>query len=125
VARLTLDAGPAIAYERGDQEAVRLVDLALRCDVDLSMSAVTVAEVWRGGPRSARVAALLDTLEIVDVDEIIAKRAGVVLGEAASSNTLDALVVATAQAQRAAVVTVDVDDVAPLAAVAGVELRAF
>lgn len=122
---LTLDAGPLIAADRGDDAVRASFARALELDADLIVSAATVAEAWRGGPRSARLARLLASCEIDAVDEPLAKRAGELLGAANSSHTLDAIVVATAEARRARVLTSDLDDLQPLADVAGVDVRGF
>lgn len=114
-----------IAFERRDEKADRFVAGAVAGNHDLHVSTATVAEVWRGGTRSARIARLLAFCVLEPVDEALAKRAGVLLSCAGSSNTIDGIVVATAAARRAGVVTAHLADVKPLGDVAGVDVRAF
>lgn len=125
MAAVTLDAGVLIAAERGSSSARAVVASSVEDDMDLVVSAATVAEVWRGGSRGAGIAWLISTCQVEPVDSPLARRAGELLGEAGSQETLDAILVATAERHRAPVVTADLGHVAPLADAAGVEVRAF
>lgn len=125
MAGLTLDAGPLIAWERGSVAMVALLDEATAARRSLTVPAVVVAEVWRGGPRSARLARLLRTCRVEPVDEGLARVAGALLAASRSSQTVDALVVATARRRGEAVLTADLNDVMPLADVAGVDVRSL
>lgn len=53
---LVLDAGAFIAFERNDPRVRALVALASVGKVTLRTSSGVVAQVWRGGPRQARLA---------------------------------------------------------------------
>lgn len=115
-AALTLDAGALIAYERAK---VSIRDLLKAAHVDrrgLIVPAVVVAEAWRGGPRSARIARLLAGCRVDPLFDEHARDAGAALRFVRSGTTIDAIVVATAARYRTAIVTTDPDDLAALAA---------
>ena len=118
----TLDAGPLIGLERLDREVENWVAAALEEEVDLRVPAPVIAEVWRGGRRSAALARRLAMFEVVALDDATARRAGELLAAVGGSATVDAMVVATAAQRGDAVLTSDTDDLAPLARAAGVPL---
>lgn len=120
MAVLVLDAGVLIAHERGDRTAAAWLARAAREGVDLAVGAPTIAEAWRVGRRQVRLARLLDCCRVVDCDRGLAGAAGELLARAGSSNTLDALLVASAQRLGGVVLTDDADDVRPLAEAARV-----
>lgn len=125
MAGVTLDAGPLIALDRGDQRAHAWLQVATKRGRVLATPASVVAETWRGGARAARLARALKVLEIIDVDESIARRAGELLARTGSSETLDAIVVVLAAVRGDAILTSDPSDVRPLANQAGVQLLAM
>jgi predicted nucleic acid-binding protein len=94
VAGLTLDSGALIAYERNDSLIRAWLDKASKVGPPPIVPAVVVAEVWRGGQRSARVAKLLKKCRIRDVNEETARRAGELMGRTtADHGAVDAIVV--------------------------------
>lgn len=122
MAGVTLDAGPLIAFERGDRRIEAWLAEAVDRGVVMSVPAPVIAEVWRGGPRAARVARALGFCEVADVDALTAKHAGLLLGHAALDATVDALVVASAARRGDRLLTADPDDMRPLAGPAGIEV---
>ncbi len=120
MAILVLDAGVLIAHDRGDRAAAAWLDRAARERVDLAIAAPTIAEAWRAGGRQARLARLLGSCQIVDCSSALAQSAGELLRRARSANTLDALLVASAARLGGAILTDDVEDIRPLAELAGV-----
>ena len=77
--------------------------------------APVVTEVWRDGSRQANLARALGAMRLADCTEGIAKRAGRLLEATAGSNTIDATVVATAEAHACGAVSADVEDLRALA----------
>ncbi|MGQ0743502.1 MAG: PIN domain-containing protein [Acidimicrobiales bacterium] len=116
--RLILDAGAVISLARADQRARAVLAAALEARVQVSIPSVVVAETVRGSATDAPVNRVLKAVGDVDAtDEAIARTAGKLLGEAGSSATVDAVVVATAvHAGGAVVLTGDPDDLSALAA---------
>lgn len=116
--RLILDSGAVIALSRSDARARAALAAALEADAEVSIPAVVVAETVRGVAADATVNRIVKAVGEVDlVDEPVGRVAGRVLGEAGSSSTVDAIVVATAiEAGGAAVLTGDPDDLGALAA---------
>lgn len=116
--RLILDSGAVIALARGDQRARAFLARALELGVPVEIPVVVVAETVRGGPRDAPVHRVLNAVgSVPDAREIHGRTAGQLLGEARSSETVDALVVAHAVvAGGAHVLTGDREDLERLAA---------
>jgi predicted nucleic acid-binding protein len=90
---------------------------AREAQVHVSIPSVVVAETVRGAAADAPVNRVLKAVREVDAaDEAIGRTAGRLLGDAGSSETVDAVVVATAvEAGGAVVLTGDPDDLAALA----------
>lgn len=122
MAILVLDAGVLIAHERGDRSPAAWLERAAYEGVDIAVAAPTIAEVWRDGPRQARLARLLNVCRIVDCDRQLARSGGETLAKARSRETLDAIVVAAAAIVGGAVLTDDLSDLRPLGAAAGVRI---
>lgn len=116
--RLILDAGAVIALSRSDARARAVLAAAVEAGADVSVPAVVVAETVRGVAADAPVNRVVKAVGEVDVvTEAIGRTAGRLLGEAGSSSTVDAIVVATAvEAAGAVILTGDVSDLGPLAA---------
>lgn len=77
-----------------------------------------LGQVWRGGPRQARLAQALGGIDVRALDEALGRAAGQLLAAAGHSDVIDAGVVLLA-ADGDEIVTVDRDDLAQLAAVSG------
>ncbi len=116
MAGLTLDSGALIGFERNDRRVLAHLKAELLAGSDITVSAVVVAEVWRGGRRSARVARLLATVIIDPIGETLARTAGEALARVAEAGTIDALVMASAAQRGDRVLTADFEDLERLRA---------
>jgi|YNPBryBLVA2012_1023415.scaffolds.fasta_scaffold12802_2 predicted nucleic acid-binding protein len=114
---LTLDSGALIAFERADRGVMTHLKEAWRRGIDLIIPAVVVAEVWRGGRRSARVAQLLAACVVEPIGESAARAAGEALQKLPRAAVVDALVMASASRRGDAVLTSDPDALGVLATV--------
>ena len=116
MAGMTLDSGALIALERADRRIwVHLKEAASR-KLPRTVSAAALAEVWRGGVRSARLAQFLATCSVEPVSETLARAAGEALAVVRRGDTIDALVMASAAQRGDAVLTSDPDDLGRLQA---------
>ena len=115
--RLILDAGAVIALSRSDARARAVLAAAIEAGADVSIPAVVVAETVRGVAADAPVNRVVKAVgEVGLVTEAIGRTAGRLLGEAGSSATVDAIVVATAiEASGAVILTGDPADLGALA----------
>lgn len=115
--RLILDAGAVIALSRTDQRARAVLAAAREAGVQVSIPSVVIAETVRGVAGDAPVNRVLKAVGEVDpADEAVGRTAGKLLGDASSSATVDAVVVATAvEVGGAVVLTGDPDDLSALA----------
>lgn len=92
----------------------RLAASRLRGEIPRTHAGV-LGQVWRGGNgRQAPLARALAAIEIVDLDERLARRAGMVLGRAGMADVVDAAVVALARSGDV-IVTSDPEDIDALA----------
>lgn len=108
----TLDAGALIALEMGSDFVRALLDAALRRGAPIHVPAGVTAQVWRGGPRQARVATLLNDPAVTDVplDGVTARAVGLVCGRTGHADIVDVHVVLHAREHGHVVVTSDPDD---------------
>ena len=111
---LTLDSGALIAYERGDQRLRALVRVAHAGERQLTVPTAVVAEVWR--PRGSRwLSGLLAASNVEPLGEVLAQRAGELLGRTGTSNAIDAIVAASAAQRGDVIATSDPHDLQRLA----------
>ncbi len=88
-----LDAGALIALEWGDRASwVRLKAAHVRGEVPLT-NAGALGQVWRSGPRQARLSQALAGMDVRSIDEDLGRAAGVLLGAARMSDLIDAVIV--------------------------------
>jgi predicted nucleic acid-binding protein len=115
--RLILDAGAVIALAHADARARAVLASAVEAGAEVSIPAVVLAETVRGAATDAPVNRVVKAIGEVDVvDEAIGRTAGRLLGDAGSSSTVDAIVVATAvEAAGAVILTGDPKDLGTLA----------
>lgn len=111
---LVFDAGALIGIERHDRALWALLAEARERGTDMVVPASVLAEAWRGGPRSAPIARLLEACTVDSLDEPRAKEIGVRLGARDGSDVPDAHVVSCALAREAVVATSDSDDLTAL-----------
>ncbi len=106
---LVLDAGALIAVERADRPTVAVMEAARGHGRNLVVPAGVVAQVWRGGPRQARLARFLAArgVEVEVLTDAGAKTSGVVCGQAGTADVVDASVVVAARRHQATVVSSD------------------
>ena len=109
---LTLDAGALIAIERNDRLVTVLVWEALKMAVPVAIPTGVVAQVWRDGIRQARLARVLnnEAVEIVVLDEVVARQSGMLCGVTGTADIVDASVVLCAMTRGHRIATSDPDD---------------
>lgn len=114
---LVLDSDGVSKAAVGDERVRAHLQAALRRQARVLVSAVTLTEVLRGGPRDTRVHRILKGVTVEDVTSARARAAGELLGSIGMQATVDAIVAATARAQPGPVliVTSDPGDFARLA----------
>lgn len=111
---LVLDTGALIAVERYDRSMWAILTEARERGTVTVVPATVLAQAWRGGPRSAPIARLLEACTVEQLDEQRAKRVGVRLAARGKGDIVDAHVVCCASDHQAAVVTSDPDDISAL-----------
>jgi predicted nucleic acid-binding protein len=112
---LVLDGEGLAKLAAGDARARAYLDSARARGARVAVSAITLTEVLRGGPRDAAVYRVLSRITVVPVSPKIARRAGELLGQTGLSGhrcAIDAVVAATALGLQRPVVllTSDPDD---------------
>ena len=112
---MTLDTGAVVAVERADRGMLARLKEALEVGRRLTLPTVVIAEGWRGGDRSALVAALMGSCVVEPLFESLARRAGETQAKVRGSTAIDAIVVASASARGDLVLTTDVEDLSALA----------
>jgi predicted nucleic acid-binding protein len=110
MAGLTLDGGALIAFERNERRIMLHLKEATLRGAELTVPAVVVAEVWRGGARSARLAALFEACTVEMLDETLARTAGEAIGKLKGAGVADAIVMASAAQRGDFVLTSDPGD---------------
>lgn len=94
---LVLDAGAFVAVERGDRDVVALVKRERMAGRTPLTCGGVVARVWRGGRgRQTLVARLLAGVEVAPIDELLGRRAGLLLAASGRSDAIDAAVICLA-----------------------------
>lgn len=109
---ITFDTGALIAIERRSKRMQALLEEIERRDWQIAVPAGAVAQAWRGGPRQARIAALLsdDRMEVIPLDDTVARAVGVLCGRSGHSDVVDVSVALCARQRNRRVVTSDPDD---------------
>ena len=114
---LTLDAGALLAVERGDEYVRALLREASTTSLPVDVPAGVLAQVWRGGPRQARVARLLaqTDVNVVPLDARTAQAVGVLAGRSGHADVIDVWVALHARDRKHRVVTSDPEDLRKVA----------
>ncbi|MGI5125466.1 hypothetical protein ACQEVB_01500 [Pseudonocardia sp. CA-107938] len=120
--RLLLDAGAFVALERADRVLGALLVDAAQQQVPVLTSAGAVAQVWRGGPRQARLARLLAGVESIGIAPDDARPLGELLGRSGTVDVVDAHIALLARPGDV-ILTSDPKDLAHLMAVREVRVR--
>jgi predicted nucleic acid-binding protein len=111
-----LDAGALLALERRDVALTVALGTAHELGLPIRISAVALAQAWRGGPRSAPLARLLkQPIAVVPVEEHGAQRIGELIASArlpddVRVDVVDAHVALITRATKSLVWTSDPDD---------------
>lgn len=112
-----LDAAALIGLERNDRSMwVRLKSLSNVGEVPVTHGGV-VGQVWRGGPRQARLATALKGIDVRPLDERLGRLAGELLAGTRLSDVVDAALVVLAM-DGDDIITLDRDDLDVLATAA-------
>jgi hypothetical protein len=109
---ITFDTGALLAIERRSGRMQALLGELARNGTGIAVPAGAVAQAWRGGPRSARIAALLGDArtELVVLDGPTARAVGLLCGRSGHPDVVDVSVVICARQRSMRVVTSDPDD---------------
>ena len=99
-----------IGAERGSKLVSALLEEAEECGDEVVIPASVLAQAWRGGPRAARLAKLVNASEIDVLSESRAREVGGRLGSRGKRDVVDAHVVCCAVEREAAILTSDPDD---------------
>lgn len=115
---LVLDSGALVALARNDRPMwVRLKAAQLGGELPVTHAGV-LGQVWRGGPRQARLSQALAGIDVRALDESLGRAAGQLLAAAGLSDVIDAAIVLLAQ-DGDEIVTGDHDDLGRLASSSG------
>lgn len=111
-AGLVLDSGALIALERGDKRIMALLREALAQGRTFRVPAGVVGQTWRNGRVQVRLARFLrsEEVEILPLDDELARTCGELCGAAKATDIIDASVVMAARAHRDPIVTSDPSD---------------
>lgn len=119
---LVLDAGALLAVEKGDRDTIALIKQELLEGRSPLTHGGIVGQVWRGGAgRQTQLARLMPGLEIVALDDMLGRRAGVLLGRTRAHDVIDAALILLAE-DGDFVLTSDPQDLSPLARSAGLHV---
>ncbi len=111
-AGIVLDTGALIALERGDKRMIALLRQALAEGRAFRVPAGVVGQAWRNGRVQVTLARFLRSaeVEIVPLDEQLARACGELCGAASASDVIDASVVILARERQCLIVTSDPSD---------------
>lgn len=111
---IVLDTGALFAIERRKQRMLDVWASAMNAQRPLIAPAVVVAEWWRA--RTDRREAILAAVDVVAVDERLARAAGEAIAAIPAATVVDAIVMSLAAYRDAIVYTSDPDDLEDLRA---------
>ncbi len=109
---ITLDAGALIALDRGDKRMIALLHRALALRLKFRVPAGVVGQAWRNGRVQVALARFLriDEVEIIPLEEQLARACGELCGATGTADIIDASVVILAKARGDYIVTSDPRD---------------
>ena len=115
-AGLVLYTGALIALDRGDKRMIALLNRALAQGRVLRVPSGVVGQAWRNGRVQVTLARFLrsEEVEIVPLDDHLARACGELCRAARASDVIDASVVLVARERRDVIVTSDPDDIRQL-----------
>ena len=111
-AGITLDAGALIALDRGDKRLIALLERALTRRLKFRVPSGVVGQAWRDGRAQVTLARFLriDEVEIIPLDEHLARACGELCGATHTADIIDASVVILARERGDHIVTSDPHD---------------
>src|SRR5215469_8245180 len=111
-AGIVLDAGALIALDRGDKRMIALLHRALALGRAFRVPAGVVGQTWRNGRVQVTLVRFLrsEEVEIIPLDEQLARSCGELCGATNSPDIIDASVVILARERRDPIVTSDPND---------------
>jgi predicted nucleic acid-binding protein len=111
-AGIVLDAGALIALDRGEKRMIALLRRALAQGRAFRVPAGVVGQAWRDGRVQVTLARFLrsEEVEIVPLDEHLARSCGELCGAVNPADVIDASVVILARERRDPIVTSDPND---------------
>ena len=111
-AGIMLDAGALIALDCGDKRIIALLQRALAQGRAFRVPAGVVGQTWRDGRVQVNLARFLrsEEVEIIPLDEQLARACGELCGAANSADIIDASVVILARERQDLIVTSDPND---------------
>ena len=111
-AGITLDAGALIALDRGDKRLIALLSRALAQRLKIRVPSGVVGQAWRDGRVQVTLARFLriDEVQIVPLDDQLARACGELCGATDTADIIDASVVILARQGRDHIVTSDPRD---------------
>jgi hypothetical protein len=109
---ITFDVGALMAIERRSRRMQALLEEIDRRDWHVAVAAGAVAQARRGGPRQARIAALLgdERTEVVALDDPVARAVGLLSGRSGHADVVDVSVALCARQRNLHVVTSDPEE---------------
>ena len=111
-AGIVLDAGALIALDRGDKHMIALLQRALAQRRTIRVPAGVVGQAWRDGRAQVTLARFLRTeeVEIVPLDEHLARFCGELCAASNLADVMDASVVIVARERRDPIITSNPND---------------
>ncbi len=111
-AGMTLDTGALIALDRGDKRMIALLHQALEQGLAFRVPSAVLGQAWRDGRTQVILARFLrsEEVEIIPLDDQLARSCGELCGAANTSDVIDASVVIVARKRRDPIVTSDFHD---------------
>src|SRR5580658_8125901 len=111
-AGITLDTGALIALDRGDKRMIALLRQALAQGCAFRVPLGVVGQAWRDGRVQLTLARFLRSheVEIIPLDEQLARSCGELCGATGTSDIIDASVVILAKGRKDPIVTSDPRD---------------
>src|SRR5262249_43763966 len=109
---ITLDTGALIALDRGDKHMIALLAQALAQRRMFRIPSGVVGQAWRNGRVQVTLARFLrcEEVEIIPLDEQLARSCGELCGATGTADVIDASVVILARERRDSIVTSDPED---------------
>src|ERR1041385_3661035 len=109
---VTLDAGALIALDRGNKRMIALLAEALKQRRSFRIPSGVVGQAWRGARTEFALGRFrrADGVEIVPLDEHVARSSGELCGATGTSDVIDASVVILARERGDIIVTSEADD---------------